>query len=176
MWYLVGWDLLAHSSGMKYKVGKSPGFRVQIRSPPHRGYVTLEEWSKFPWPQFLHLQNGVGGNSTYKELLWTVKWDPRKVLSIEPVYGEYSISSVQLLSHVWLWPHGLQHARLPCPSPTPRIYSNSCPSSQLCHPTISSLLSPSPLAFNLSQYQGLFKWPLKVSSSHQVAKVLEFQL
>ena len=35
-----------------------------------------------------------------------------------------------------LWPHGLQHARPPCPSPTPRVYSNSCPSSQWCHPTI----------------------------------------
>jgi len=37
-----------------------------------------------------------------------------------------------------LWPHGLQHARTPCPSPTPRVYSNSCPLSQWCHPTISS--------------------------------------
>ena len=37
-----------------------------------------------------------------------------------------------------LWLHGLQHARSPCPSPTPRAYSNSCPSSQWCHPTISS--------------------------------------
>ena len=35
-------------------------------------------------------------------------------------------------------PHGLQHARPPCPSPTPGVYSNSCPSSQWCHPTISS--------------------------------------
>ena len=34
--------------------------------------------------------------------------------------------------------HGLQHARLPCPSPTPSVYSNSSPSSQWCHPTISS--------------------------------------
>ena len=40
------------------------------------------------------------------------------------------------------WPHGLQHARLPCPSPTPRTYSNSCPSSQWCHPTISSSVIP----------------------------------
>ena len=37
-----------------------------------------------------------------------------------------------------LRPHGLQHSRLPCPSPTPRVYSNSCPSHQWCHPTISS--------------------------------------
>ena len=37
-----------------------------------------------------------------------------------------------------LRPHGPQHARPPCPSPTPRVYSNSCPLSQWCHPTISS--------------------------------------
>ena len=37
-----------------------------------------------------------------------------------------------------LWPHGLQHARLPCPSPSPRACSNSCPLSRWCHPNISS--------------------------------------
>ena len=41
-----------------------------------------------------------------------------------------------------LQPHGLQHARPPCSSPTPRVYSNSCPSSQWCHPTISSSVVP----------------------------------
>ena len=41
-----------------------------------------------------------------------------------------------------LWPHGLQHARLPCPSPTPGACSNSCSSSRLCHPTISSCVIP----------------------------------
>ena len=40
------------------------------------------------------------------------------------------------------WPHGLQHARLPCPSPSPRACSNSCPWSQWCHPTISSSVVP----------------------------------
>ena len=42
----------------------------------------------------------------------------------------------------YLRPHELQHARLPCPSPTPGAYSNSCPSSQWCHPTISSSVIP----------------------------------
>ena len=41
-----------------------------------------------------------------------------------------------------LRPRGLQHARLPCPSPTPRVSSNSCPSGQWCHPTISSSVVP----------------------------------
>ena len=41
-----------------------------------------------------------------------------------------------------LWPHGLQHTRPPCPSQTPRAYSNSCPLSWWCHPTISSSVVP----------------------------------
>ena len=86
-------------------------------------------------------------------------------------------SSVQFSCSVMsdsLWPHGLQHARPPCPLPACRACSNSCPLSQWCHPTISSsVMSPSPPAFNLSQHQGLFKW---VSFSHQVAKLLELQL
>ena len=41
-----------------------------------------------------------------------------------------------------LWPHGLQHARPPCPSPTPGTYSNSCPLRRGCHPTISSSVVP----------------------------------
>ena len=72
-----------------------------------------------------------------------------------------------------LRPHGLQHPRLPCPSPTPRAYSNSCPSSQWWHPIISSSVVPLPSHLSLSHHQGLFKW---VSSLQQVAKVLEFQL
>ena len=42
----------------------------------------------------------------------------------------------------YLRPHGLQHTRPPCPSPTPRVYSNSCPLSWWCHPTISSSVIP----------------------------------
>ena len=55
------------------------------------------------------------------------------------------LSSVQFSCSVVsdsLRPHGLQHARLPCPSPTPGTCSNLCPSSQWCHPTISSSVTP----------------------------------
>ena len=55
------------------------------------------------------------------------------------------ISSVQFSCSVMsnpLRPHGLQHARPPCPSPTPGVYSNSCSSSQWCHPAISSSAVP----------------------------------
>ena len=53
--------------------------------------------------------------------------------------------SVQLSRSVMcdsLRPHGLQHARPPCPTPTPSVYSNSCPLSRWCHPTISSSVIP----------------------------------
>ena len=68
-----------------------------------------------------------------------------------------------------LRPHESQHARPPCPSQTPGIHPNSCPSIsdaiQPSHP----LLSPSPSTPNPSQHQSLFQW---VNSSHDVAKVL----
>ena len=54
------------------------------------------------------------------------------------------VSSVQSLSHVWIFatPWFTQHARPPCPSPTPEVCSNSCPSSRWGHPTISSSVIP----------------------------------
>ena len=70
------------------------------------------------------------------------------------------ISSVQSLSRVRLFDHGLQHARPPCPSPTPGAYSNPCPLSQWCHPTVSSSVIPFSLlqsfpasgSFQMSQF------------------------
>ena len=56
-----------------------------------------------------------------------------------------SFSSVKFSHSVMsdsLRPHGLQYARLPCPSPTPRVYSNSCSLSRWCHPIISSSVVP----------------------------------
>ena len=61
------------------------------------------------------------------------------------VVGTWVPSSVHFSHLVMsdsLQPHGLQHARPPCPSPTPGVYSNSCPLSLWCHPTISSSVIP----------------------------------
>ena len=53
------------------------------------------------------------------------------------IYGASQVwFVVHLLSHVWL--HELQHARLPCPSPSPRVFPSSCPLNRWCHPIISS--------------------------------------
>ena len=71
----------------------------------------------------------------------------------------------------FLWPHGLQHTRPPCPSPIPEACSNSCPSSWWCHQSSHPLSSPSPPAFYLSQHYGLFQW---VSSSIRWPKYWSF--
>ena len=73
------------------------------------------------------------------------------------IIHKITISSVQLLSRVWLFATcGMEHARLPCPSPAPRAYSNSCPSSQCCHPTISSSVIPFSSCFQSFPGSGSF--------------------
>ena len=64
------------------------------------------------------------------------------------------------VAQLWptLWAHGLQHARLPGPSPASRAYSNSCPSSQWCHPTISS--SVLPFFFHLQSFPASWSFPM----------------
>ena len=70
-----------------------------------------------------------------------------------------SILVVQLLSvSDALWPHGLQHTRLPCPSPSPGVCSNSCPLSQWCHPTI--LSSVASLFSCLQSFPALGSFPV----------------
>ena len=93
----------------------------------------------------------------------------------------YQFSSVQFsCSGVSdsLWPHELQHARPPCPSPTPGIHPNSCPLSQWCHPTISSsvvLFSSCPQSFPASesfQMSQLFAWGIQSIGVSASASVL----
>ena len=84
-----------------------------------------------------------------------------------------------------LQPHGLQHIRLPCPSPSPGVCSDSCPLSRWCHPP----LSPSPPALHLSQPQGLSKvlalrirWPkyrsfsFSISPSNEYSWLISFRI
>ena len=72
----------------------------------------------------------------------------------------------------FLQPDGLQHSRLPCPSLSPRVCSDSCPLSWWCYLNISSSATHFSFFFNVSQHQGLFQW---VGYSYQAAKVLELQ-
>ena len=71
-----------------------------------------------------------------------------------------------------LQPHGLQYTRLPCPSPSPGVSSNSCPLSRWCYPTVSSSAARFSSCTQSFPVSGLFQG---VGSLNQVAKVLELQ-
>ena len=86
-----------------------------------------------------------------------------------------------------LWPHGLQHTRPPCPSPTPRACSNSCPLTWWCHPTISSSIVPfssCPQSFPASVFSNEsvlhIRWPkywsfsFSISSSNEYSGLISF--
>ena len=87
-----------------------------------------------------------------------------------------------------LWLHGLQHARLPCPSPTSGAYSNSCPSNQWCHPTISSSVIPfsSRLFPSIRVFSNesvlLIRWPkywsfsFSISPSNEYSRLISFRM
>ena len=85
---------------------------------------------------------------------------------------EYSFqfSSVQFSHSVMsdsLRPHGLQHARLPCPSPTPGVYSNSCPLSRWCHLIISSSIVPFSFCLQSFPVSGSFQMSQLFTSGGQ---------
>ena len=88
-----------------------------------------------------------------------------------------------------LWPQGLQHTRPPCPSPSPRVYPNSCPLSWRCHPTVSSSVSPSPPAFNLPSIRVFsnesvlcIRWPkywsfsFSINPSNEYSGLISFRM
>ena len=96
---------------------------------------------------------------THLFILFTVEWVWDSQFSQGSVSQfRHSVMSDSLQSH------GLQHTRLPCPSPTPWVYSNSCPLSRRFHPTISSLVVPfssCPQSFQASEsfpMSQLFSW------------------
>ena len=86
----------------------------------------------------------------YNRKLLSVKHSESKVEgiidNIKYMYKCYSIQFSHTVVSNSLRPHGLQHTRLPCPSLSPGVCSDSCPLSQWCHPTISSSITTSPPA------------------------------
>ena len=86
------------------------------------------------------IQNYMGNIDNYLMKIWVpslARWEFLWIFK----HLACQLSSVTQ-SWLTLQPHGLQHARLPCQSPTPRACSDSCPLSQWCHPTISSSVPP----------------------------------
>ena len=93
------------------------------------------------------------------------------------IHKSVSVILLLLFSHSIvsdsLWPHRLQHTRLPCPSPSPRVCSNSCPLSWWSYPTVSS--SVGPFSSCSQSFPASRSFPMSQLFA-SVAKVLEFQL
>ena len=109
------------------------------------------------------------------------------IRGMERVTWKLTFSSVQFSHSVVsysLRPHGLQHTRPPCPSPTPGVYLNSCPLSRWCHPTISvvpfsSYLQSFPASgsFQMSQYQvEYWSFSFNISPSNEYSGLISFRV
>ena len=113
-------------------------FLICIQVSQEAGQVVWYSHLLQNFPQFIKPSSIYG--HLYCVLFWVLT-DNSAVGHLAHVSTQFS--SVQSLSHVHLWAHGLQHSLPPCPSPTRRVYSHSCPSlSRWCHPTISSSVVP----------------------------------
>ena len=125
---------------------------------PHWASLMMQQWKKI-----IHVPCRICRRHSFHpwfgKIPWRRKWQPTPVFLPGESHGQSSLvaycpGGVQRVTHRWahvhtcsvmsnsLQAHGLQHARPPCPSPTPRAYSNSCPLSQWCHPTILSSVVP----------------------------------
>ena len=113
---------------------------VVHQAPLSMRFCRQEYWGGFPCPPSGDLPNpGIKSTSPASPALQVDS------LPTEPPGNRFRSGSVQFSCSVvsdTFWRHGLQHTRLPCPSPTPKAYSNSRPSCQWCHPTISSTEIP----------------------------------
>ena len=90
--------------------------------------------------------------------LYNTEYEPQGNLSVQFSHSVVSNS---------LQPHGLQHTRLPCSSPTPGVYSNLCPSHQWCYPTISSSVIPFSSRLQSFPESGSFQMSQLFTSSGQ---------
>ena len=117
-------------------VGKIPWRRERLPTPvfwPGELHGLYSPWSqrlRHDWPTLTFTSLSQEKWQTCKQKSWVT------YLSHCSVQFSHSVVSSSLR------PHGLQHARPPCPSPTPRVYSDSCPLSRWCHPAISSSVDP----------------------------------
>ena len=150
------WVAISFSNAWKWKVkGKSLShvrllatpWTAAYQAPLSTEFSRQEYWSRLPW---LPLGEGYSSRdpghikhpSIQGSNLFFDGINIFSTISFQLLENDHlsSLSSVQ--SCPTLWTHGLQHARPPCLSPTPGVYSDSCPLSQWCHPTMSSSVVP----------------------------------
>ena len=98
----------------------------------HKGSSRILKWVAYP---FFLTQESIRGLLHWRQILYQLSYQGCSQSKVS-VQFSHSVMSGSLR------PHGLQHTRPPCLSPTPRVYPNSCPWSQWCHPTISSSVIP----------------------------------
>ena len=134
------------------------------------------------------LGRGTAGRTGFQKLIDTFRkqfYEPNSFISSYLVQFSHSVLSDSLQ------PHGQQHTRLPCPSPTSRACSNSCPSSQWCHPSISSSVIPfssrlqsflASESFPMSWLFASFRWPkywsfnFIISPSNEYSGLISFRV
>ena len=100
-------------------------------------WINLKKWDSF----ILHFHSPLN----FFFFWWICKDNTEEILKWRLLFYIIQFRSVQFSLSVMsdsLRPHELQHARPPCPSPIPRVHSNSCPSSPWCHPAISTSVIP----------------------------------
>ena len=134
------------------------------QDPLSMAFPRQEYWSGLPFPSLGDLSDlGIEFASPALEGRFFTNDHQERPLTLYSVQFSCSVVSDSLR------PHELQHARPPCPSPTPGVHSNSCPSSQWCHPAISSSVIPfsscpqclpTSESFPMSQ---LFAWGVRLS-------------
>ena len=179
---------------MAFSTDQLQCFRCHISRLPVIGYMCLCGHSTTKLGarqllQFVHLL------CTFLRLEWEALL---QLLLLDPLVFSFTplivdcICSVQFSRSVVsnsLRPHESQHARPPCPSPTPGVYSNSCPLSRWCHPAISSSVIPFSSRPQSFQYQGLciesalrMRWPkywsfsFSISSSNEHPGLISFRM
>ena len=153
--------------------------------------------TRCPLRPHIILTNSFSSSSSQSQFLllttreiWCPYWSPASSSFPNPMgFSQASVqfSSVAQPCPTLLWPHGLQHTRSSCPSPTPGVYSNSCPLSWWCHPTISfsvvpfSSLLPSIRIFsNKSVFH--IRWPkywsfnFSISPSNKCSGLISFRM
>ena len=173
---MVGWHhrLNGHGFGWTPGVGDGQG-GLMCYSPWGCKELDTNEWLN--WTE---------------SVLILISYHPNYCASVAhclPQCLQHLVAVLSPQSYPTLRPHGLQHARLPCPSLSPRACSNSCPSSQWCHPTVSSsvvlLLLPSifPSIRVFSSESVLhIRWPkywsfsFSISPSNECSGLISFRI
>ena len=108
---------------------------IACQAPLSMGFSRQEYWSGLPCPT----PGDLPDPRIEPSLLCLLHWQVGSLI-LAPSWVSVQFSHSVVSNS--LWPHELEHARPPCPSPTPGVHPNSCPLSQWCHPAISSSVIP----------------------------------